>query len=383
MQKNIAKSLNKDANLAVQEIGEQFSKLDNIRCIIFFASYLYNSDELASAMNQRFSGIECFGSSSGREISTEGISEHSITAFAFTSDLILDCHIEVIEHLSTCSTDDVQVHLKRFAEHYNSSLFILEPSKYFGLVFMDFNSKAEEKLFNELGDSTQVVFMGATASDYWQFKDTGVYAKGRYYKNAAVISLFKPAVKFGFEKMESVYEISTPKMVTRSDMNNKILYEIDGRPAAEVYCEATGLDYETIEKGKLTPDILSHPLGIEIDGQRFLRDVFFINDVDRSLQMVCNIPEGLLTHFYKIGDIIEDTQIQLIDLRKKYNDNIGCLFTFTCSNRHQDIISTSNSSKYENMFSDITKVGFCTYGEYYTVPVNHTSTFLVLLEEKI
>ena len=379
MKRNIAKSLNVEPTLAVKEIATQFSHIINdIKCITFFASYKYNSDSIAAAMAEQFPNIECFGATSNKEIATNGIiSTNSLVAFAFTSDLVEDFHIEVVENLS--SDIDINHIVANFEKHYDDALHNLNPNKYFGLAFMDFNSKAEEKLFDELGDFSNVVFLGATASDYWMFQNTGIYAKGKYHKDAAVLCLFKSKVKFGFEKIETVVENAEPLIVTKSDMNNKLLYEIDGRPAAEVYCEANNLDYQKLSKENGPHhyiDFQKHPVGVKIEGEIFLRVVHCVHKESQGLVMVCNIPEGLPVHFFRTDNIMERTKTQLENIRKKYND-INYMLSFACSNTYEDFNRESSAEEYASLYDGIDCLGFFTYGEYYTVPVNHTTTLLV------
>jgi len=379
MKSNIAKSLEKDATLAVQEIKKQLAEVQNIRCIMFFASYLYDANALATALEEHFPDIECFGTSSNKEIIPNGtILSGSLVALALTSDLIEDFHIEVVENLS--SNADIKDTIEGFENYYGASLYNLSPQKYFGLSFMDFNSKAEEQLYDKLGEYSNIVFLGGTAADDWFFQHTGIYAKGKYHRDAAVLVLFKSKLKFGFEKIETAVEVGKPLTVTKSDMTSKILYEIDGRPAAEVYCEVNGLDYATLSKVRdsngIHTEFRRHPLGIYIEGERFLRDVFFINEADNSLVMICNIHEGLPVHFYRIDNIVENTRSQLENIRKKYKNIYGML-TLLCSNMYEDVKRETNVEEYSSLYGDIDCVGFCTYGEYYTVPVNHTTTVLV------
>jgi len=385
MKKNIAISLNKNAELAAQDIKKQFSNIDNIFCIMFFASYIYDANKLASAMKEQFPNIECFGAESNREISPDGISNGSLVAFAFTSDLIEDFHIEVVENLSSNDLD-IQPILTKFADHYKQPLRNLDPKKYYGLVFIDFVSRAEEKLFNEIGNYTNVVFLGATASDDWMFSKTGIYANGKYYRDAAVISLFKSKKQFSFKKIESVVEIGGPLEVTKSDISNKILYEINHRPAAEVYCEINGLDYNTISKGPLNKHIadeyLLHPLAIKSDDEIYLRVVHWINESDKSLTMGCNIHEGLDVYFYRAcDDILEHTKTKVKKMLEKYN-NINYCFSFVCSIRYINITKTNKLAEYNNIYKQLNNtIGFYCFGEYYTAPVNNTATILILFDK--
>jgi hypothetical protein len=381
MKNNIVKSLERNAVLAVKEIKEQLKDVKDIKCIMFFASYLYEPDVLASAMSEHFPNIECFGVSANKEIIPDGvILSGSLVVLAFTSDLLEDFHLEVVENLS--SGIDVKSTIDGFEEHFDANIFDLPTDKYFSLSFMDFNSKAEEQLFDKLGEYSNIILLGGTAADDWLFQHTGIYAKGKYYRDAAVVGLFKSKVKFGFEKIETVAEVTVdkPLTVTKSDMTNKILYEIDGRPAAEVYCEMNGLDYAKLSKVRdsngIHVDFRKHPLGIHIEGEKFLRDVFFIDEANGSLVMICNIPEGLPVYFYEINDIIGNTRTQIENIRKKYN-NISCMLTLLCSNMYEDIKRETTVEEYSSLFDGINSVGYCTYGEYYTVPVNHTTTVLV------
>jgi len=376
MKSNIAKSLEKDAALAVKEIKKQLDTVNDIQCIILFASHSYDANALATTMNEEFPNIEWFGTTSYNEVVENMIVSNSLVAFAITSDLVEDFRIEMVENLKT--NTDVEYVIKNFEEHFNTPLGDLQIDKYFGFALMDFQSKAEEKLFDKLGDYTNVAFLGGTASDNWKFVNTGIYAKGKYHNDAAVIGLFKSKVKFGFEKIETVVKVAEPLTVTKSDIRNKKLYEIDGRPAAEVYCEINGLDYEKTSKLSPPQRIWSnHPLGISIDGEIFLRDVYYIDTTDKSLVMVCNIPEGLPVHFYKVANITESTRTQLENIRKKYN-NIGYMITLVCANVYEDVMQGTNVEEYASLYAGISCVGFCTFGEYYTVPVNHTTTLLIL-----
>ena len=146
------------------------------------------------------------------------------------------------------------------------------------------------------------------------------------------------------------------------------------------------LDYTTLSKVRdsngIHTDFRKHPLGIKIEGETFLRDVFFIDEADKSLVMIGNIPAGLSVHFYKIDHIIERTRTQLENICKKY-PNMSYMLTLTCSNLWEDIKRETNVNEYFSLYDCIKTFGYCTYGEYYTVPVNHTTTVLILEQPSV
>jgi hypothetical protein len=101
--------------------------------------------------------------------------------------------------------------------------------------------------------------------------------------------------------------------------------------------------------------------------------------------MLINIPEGLNIHFFKIpngDDIISNMKTQLEQIKNKYNKKINYMINFSCYNVLMDVIREDKIEEFSSILREIICcAGFFTYGEYYTVPVNHTMTLLIFFDD--
>jgi hypothetical protein len=371
----IAQSLNTEATQAVAEIKAKFaSEMSHIKAIAFFASSTYNSAELIAAMNKEFGDIPAFGSSSGGEIISGNMTTSSLVAIAYTDEVFEDVKVEVVELLS--KGVDIQNAVEGFSSHFGEPFNKLDHNKYFGIALIEFTAAAEESLFDEIGDNTNVVFVGATSADDWRFVNTVVYGNNNVYKDAAVLVLVKPKVEFAFEKIEAVSDTGHSYIATKADNFKKTIDELDNRPAAKVYAEALGCSVEDVRNFKVD-DFIQYPLGIMIDDSIYLRDIFITRPENDSFYMVCGIQEGARVHIFKAEDIIGHTKGELNRIKEKHKD-ISSILIFNCMQRYQDALKHNQVKEYGELFADINTVGLCSYGEYYLGPVNQTATFLIL-----
>ena len=73
----------------------------------------------------------------------------------------------------------------------------MDHKKYLGFVLVDGLTCAEENLMDDIGNKTNVFFVGGSAGDDLKFTATHVYANGKTYNDAAVLALIK--VRNGFD----------------------------------------------------------------------------------------------------------------------------------------------------------------------------------------
>jgi hypothetical protein len=199
-----AQSTKSNSKEAVLELKQKFNS-NTVKAITFFASSIYQPSELIAAMNENFPNIQVFGCSTSGEMISCKMNSNSIVAMAFTDEIIEDMKVEVVGNLSNMN---LQPTIKSFEDYYKTSFRSLDDTKYFGLIYIDGLSKKEEVILDELGDYTNVVFVGGSAGDDLKFTKTIIYANGKYYDNAAVLVLIKSKVNFGFEKIQSFLAVS-------------------------------------------------------------------------------------------------------------------------------------------------------------------------------
>ncbi|MBQ9273675.1 MAG: hypothetical protein IJ228_02595 [Succinivibrio sp.] len=114
--------------------------------------------------------------------------------------------------------------------------------------------------------------MGSTVLDLEDPEGNVVAFNGKIYKNACVYALIRNLCGPIHVYCENIYDRDDDRelyQITKMDRPKQILWEIDGKPAADVYCNALGLkNYEDI----LTA-ITYYPLG------RIIGDNFYVGSV--------------------------------------------------------------------------------------------------------
>lgn len=367
----LAQSFEQSPNKAVAELKEKFSSID-IKAITFFASSEYEPAELIATMNKAFPNISVFGCSTAGEIISGNITAGSIVAMAFTDELIEDFKVEVLDKIN--EGINLQTVVQSFEDHFSAPLYSLDSSKYFGLVYMDGLSGKEEIILDEIGNYTNVVFIGGSASDDFKYGKTIVYANGKYYDNGAVLALVKPKVAFGFAKVQS-FNHNNGQMVTvtKLDETNRIIHELDNRPAVEVLSEIINVPIEQLAKTDFVH--YQYSFGLFIDGQPYMRSVKQI--INSSILLGCGVHKGMQLHILRATDMIPDTKEKWEQIKEKHK-SISAVLTFNCLLRYYELNFKNQMQSYINIFSNVPIIGFCTYGEAMIGHMNHTATFLIL-----
>jgi len=350
------------------------SEKSSIKALTFFASSNYNSAELIAAMNEIFPNTQVFGCSTAGEIisgnacNKGGMYSNSIVAMAFTDEIVEDIKVEVVDELKNLN---LMPAIKSFEDYYQSPFHKLDDTKYFGLIYMDGLSCKEETILETLGDYTNVVFVGGSAGDDLKFEKTIIYANGKYYDNAAVLVLIKSKVGFSFEKIQSFIPTEHTVTATKVDEDNRIIYELDNKPAAEVYANILNTTVED------APNHFADAcLGLMIDDKPYIRSIQKMID-NKALLMYCNVKNNAELKIVKAGNIIADTKKSIEDFKNKYKSISGMLI-FDCILRRIELQNKNLLDDYMTVCSDIPTVGFSTYGEALIGHINQTATFLVL-----
>ena len=354
---------------AVLELKEKFND-NNVKAITFFASFNYEPAELIAAMNENFPNIQVFGCSTAGEIISGQICADSIVAMAFTDEVFEDIKIEVVSNLNADA--NLQPAIESFENHYSTPLSLLDNKKYFGLIYIDGLSKKEEYILDKLGEHTNVVFIGGSAGNDFNFYDmkTIIYANGKYYENSAVLALIKSKVDFGFEMVQN-FELTEHKVIaTKVDEVNRIIYELDNKSAVATYSEILKIPASAIENS-----FLDYSFALMADNQLYVRSVR--QTLDNSFELDCNVKQGMQLSIVKTRDIIANTKHSLEEIKKKYRSISGMLL-FNCVKRYIELEVANKSEEYAKLFSDIPTVGFNTYGESFIGHINRTAAILVL-----
>lgn len=141
----------------------------------------------------------------------------------------------------------------------------------------------------------QISITGGMAGDDVLFEETNVIANGYAQTNIiSAIGLYGNCIKIGYGSMGGWDSFGPERLITKS--KNNILYEVDGKPALELYKLYLG-DYAA----GLPSTGVRFPLSIrsKFKQEGVVRTVLKINDDDQGMIFAGDVPEGHFAKFMK------------------------------------------------------------------------------------
>jgi hypothetical protein len=232
-------------------------------------------------------------------------------------------------------------------------------------------SGCEEKLNDQLGNHTNVPFVGGSAGDNFMFKTTWLFADGKAYTDAAILLLMEPANGYEILKTQSFTTTNKKLTPTKVDEKRRMVIEFNGRPATEVYAEVLGISVNDLEK-----TLGKYPVGLVFDEQNFfVRSPMKIEGT--SVVFYCSVKEGLELTVLHSGDIVEGTRADLLKTAQNCG-GLKAVVDFCCCLRTLELTQKNELQDYSEIFENLPAIGFATYGESYIGHINQTSTMLLL-----
>ncbi|WP_319508902.1 FIST N-terminal domain-containing protein [uncultured Methanolobus sp.] len=361
-----AKSSNKTVKGSVQEIKTTFGDFEP-RMVLFFASSNYKPEEISAEMKSVFPSCDVIGCSTSGEIISGEMLKDSVVVMAFNSDILNNVKIEVIEGIS--NDVDISSVFSSFESFYGEKMSEMDYKKYLGMVLVDGLTCAEETLMENIGNKTNVFFVGGSAGDDLKFETTHVFVNGKSYSNAALLALMDVRSGFDIIKTQSFNVLDKTLVATKVNEATREIVEFNNEPAAVAYANALGVSVDN-----LSSHFMSNPLGLMIDNEPYVRSPQAVDG--SSVKFYCSILEGMELSILESANIIEGTANALQKKVEEFGEISG-LINFNCILRTLDLESSGKSQEYAEIFNNIPTVGFSTYGEQYLGHINQTATMIV------
>ena len=355
----------KNETKAVNEIAALLGG-DTKGLLVYFASSAYDHAKLAAAFEAQFPG-RAIGCSTAGELCSEHMGEGGMVAMLLGPDLVEDFAVAVVEHAGDKAS--LTAAFRTIEAHFGQKMAHMSFEYHVGLVLVDGLSMAEEKLMENIGDATNVLFVGGSAGDDLRFEATYVSAGGRTYRNAAVLAVLYPKAPFRVVKNQSFRSTGVKLTITKADPNLRIVHEFNGAPAALAYADAL-----KVPLSRLPELFMSNPVGIMVNGEPFVRSPQRLEG--DSVVFYCNMMEGMTVEVLKASDIVEDTRAALTEVSGTMG-GVSAIVNFNCILRALDLQRKGQVDTYRKLFKDMPTIGFSTYGEEYIGHTNQTSTMLV------
>jgi hypothetical protein len=361
-----------DERIAVSEIVDEIRQ-DQMGGVIFFCSADYDLNRIALAMNESFS-CPVIGCTSAGEICS-AYRNDGIVAVSFSSEMF-HFHTSLIESLSEFEFESTSKIVNEFESNLKFSKK-LEPGKMFGLLLIDGLSIMEETAAAALYTALNgIPIIGGSAGDSLKFKETRVYANGRFVTDAAVFALIETKLQFKTFKLQHFVPSDKEMVITEADPAKRLVNEIDGGPAAQEYAEIIGLEAE-----ELTSQVFAlYPVMLQIGDDWYVRSIEKVND-DGSLTFFCAIDNGLPLTVAKGVGLVETLKVQVEQLLLEFPSvelTLGC----DCILRRLEINEKNKYKEVEAELEKIRFIGFSTFGEQFnSIHVNQTLTGVIIGSE--
>lgn len=360
-----AASVHRDEAAAIAEIHAQLAPHDP-QVVLFFCSPRYDLAQLNAALITAFGLGPVVGCTTAGQLGPAGFARSGLTAVSMGGDLLVRTFILDLQDMESAIAP-IAAAVREARE--------CQPAWHpFGLLLVDGLSRCEEQLTSLLyRQLPQLPVVGGSAGDDLAFQQTHVYAEGGFHTGKAVFTLIHTPRAFRTFKFQHFQPTETPLVVTASDPKHRMVLEINGRPAVEVYTELVG-----VPAARLDAEIFSrHPFVLEMGGEHYIRSISNANP-DHSLTLYCAIEDGVILSLGRAMDPVAVAETAFQQMR----DHIGVpelIIGCDCILRrlefeHRGLLDTMGGIMKANRV-----VGFSTYGEQFDgLHVNQTFTGIAL-----
>ena len=281
------------------------------------AMVLFFSDQARFAafseqLHQRFPDSAVIGASTHASFGIHGFCRHGLQLAALDGDIQVSADVirEITRHPNRIYKDVVLDALESIQAPVltarDTCCFVLNPA----------GTASEELVLDTLDRALagrDIPVAGGSASAE-ECVSGEVSLNGSVFSNSSVfafihmerghIGIYQENI---FRPMGRIYE------VTRADAPTRTLYELAGRPAAAVLCEAL-----QVEEGKLAEALALHPFG------RLLGDSLYIDEVERinpdhSITAYCRILPGSRLTLLELDDPLQVRQNTLQRIQAEFH----------------------------------------------------------------
>jgi hypothetical protein len=360
----------RDAGTAARELSTQLTGLDPV-ALAFFCSHHHDGAALSGELRRAFPRAQVIGCTTAGELTQDVSCTGSVSLLALGAGKVTRAAAALARF-----DHGVAAGVARAADAMGQALDMnlrnADPRRYVGVTLVEGLRMQEEAANDALGNAAPLLsFVGGSAGDNTEFKRTRVFVNGQESDNGAALLVLDAAVPFVIAKTCSFTPLSRPLTVTRADVLERVLYELDGRPALEVYAELVGR-----RPSELNADVfMTNPLGLMIDGRPWIRSPQQVL-ADGSLRFYCQLLEGSEVHVMQSTDLVEDTKQELARVKSSLGGTVSGGFAFNCILRRLELDAKELHGPFLEAFAGLEMGGFHTYGESWLGHINQTLTGL-------
>jgi hypothetical protein len=322
------------------------------------------------------------GAATGRIIGADGFEAAGVSGFHLPAGRFAAADA-VLEEVAGMGLPEVRAHVRELRLQLARTAGP-ELKHCFALLLVDAESRCEERLAAVLGmELNGVPLIGGSAGDLYfnplghPHGSTTLLHRNAPQRGAAILSLVASATPV-MAYCHHHYIIHSDKkfVITDADPPRRLVREIDGRPALEVYAAACGFRKPPRESRDFAP----FPLMIRIGGHYYPRGMQRIYP-DGTLEFACALEPGLVVALGKPGNMVA----RLDELLSAMRAQIGApelIIGVDCAARTAYMEREGLTAGIETLMRPHAVTGFASLGEQFnTIHANNSFTCLGVATE--
>lgn len=316
----------------------------------------YTGKGLETAVADAVAG-PVYGCSTSGEITPAGYSSDSLVALQFPARHFT-CVARRIDGLRDFSLKSGRELLLSMRWELHQRAPGAKAENTFALLLIDSLSQMEEFVAAALGaELGNVRLIGASSGDNWLLHRTPVLFEGRHFDDSAVVLLVHSSRRFAHYNFHNFIPSHKRAVITSASPAQRLVHEINGRPAFSEYARLCNLDPASIDR-----DVLSlFPAIISVGDRDYPRGFLEVLD-DGSLRCACAIDEGVI---FRVADQV-DYMGQMEEAFARMHRDAGAdvvVLGFECAARKQMVVNQGQLAEARALFAMHNVWGFSCMGE--------------------
>jgi hypothetical protein len=343
--------------------------------VLVFASPRFDAPVLAAALAEAFPGVSVYGCTTAGEIGPGGFHDGSLVGLGLCAD---EARVgaSVVCEISRSALSSGRRATLEAIENLGISADRLRPKRHVAITLIDGRSGQEEGFIAGAAATVPAIrFVGGSASDDLNVAPRArVFCGGKAHADCGLVLLLEVSVPFAVVVAEHVVPTEERVVVTSADPSARLVHELNGKPAREVYARLIGREGD-VDTALAAP----FPFGYYVGGRPYVRSIMEV--VGDSLRFACVVDNGAVLRLMRAGDMLASTRQTLDDAAAEVGGQLDAVLAFSCLARYLECESKGMRAQMSELLDSYPIVGFNTFGEQINaLHVNHTLTGLALAQ---
>jgi hypothetical protein len=348
----VAQSYAVEAGVAAAQVAAGVD-LGRTAFVLVFVPNRLALDDVARALEVHFGDVPVFGCTSAGQITQDGYTSDALLLLAFPESRFR-CASMLIEGLCPVSFSAIATAV----EAHEAGFSHIPGWNRLALLFTDGLSKQEDLLVSTLETVLpDIPVFGGSAGDGLDFGETFVLQGGRFHTDAALLLLIETSLDVEGFSFDHFQPTAQQLIITGADPEERLVFEINGAPAAREYARLVGCAREA-----LSPRVFAeNPILVHHKGSYFVRAVSDATQGD-ALSFMAAIDDGVIMTLGRGKEMIETLRTGLTR-EAGTGARPDFILGFDCVLRRLEVEQKQLGRAVSDIFREARVLGFNTYGE--------------------